>query len=70
MNSSPGNQLLYLSRADVQAIGPTMAEIIQALEVMFREKGEGRVEMPAKIGVHPMPDAFIHAMPAYIAAIP
>ena len=68
MNSSPGNQLLYLSRADVQAIGPTMAEIIQALEVMFREKGEGRVEMPAKIGVHPMPDAFIHAMPAYIAA--
>jgi ornithine cyclodeaminase/alanine dehydrogenase-like protein (mu-crystallin family) len=60
--------MLYLSHADVQAIGPSMAEIIQALESMFREKGEGRVEMPPKIGVHTQPDAFIHAMPAYIAA--
>jgi ornithine cyclodeaminase/alanine dehydrogenase len=61
-------RLLYLSHADVQAVGPTMAEIIQALESMFCEKGEGRVEMPPKIGVHTRPDAFIHAMPAYIAA--
>jgi len=68
MNSDPANQLLYLSHADVQAVGPTMSEIIQALESMFREKGEGRVEMPPKIGVHTLPDAFIHAMPAYIAA--
>jgi ornithine cyclodeaminase/alanine dehydrogenase len=43
-----------------------MAEIIAALELMFREKGEGRVEMPPKVGVHTMPDAFLHAMPAYI----
>jgi ornithine cyclodeaminase/alanine dehydrogenase-like protein (mu-crystallin family) len=62
------DQLLYLSHADVQSIGPTMSEIIQALESMFREKGKGRVEMPPKIGVHTLPDAFIHAMPAYIAA--
>lgn len=62
-----GEQFLYLSRADVAAVGPTMAEIIAALEAMFREKGEGRVEMPAKIGIHTMPDAFIHAMPAAIA---
>jgi ornithine cyclodeaminase/alanine dehydrogenase len=45
-----------------------MAEIIAALERMFREKGEGRVEMPPKIGIHPAPDAFIHAMPASIPA--
>jgi ornithine cyclodeaminase/alanine dehydrogenase len=45
-----------------------MSEIIAALESMFREKGEGRVEMPPKIGVHTMPDAFIHAMPASIPA--
>ena len=45
-----------------------MAEIIAALEAMFREKGEGRVEMPAKIGIHPRPDALIHAMPASIPA--
>src|SRR6202795_3593918 len=49
-----------------------MAEIIAALEEMFREKAEGRVEMPPKIGIHTMPDtmpdAFIHAMPASIPA--
>jgi ornithine cyclodeaminase/alanine dehydrogenase-like protein (mu-crystallin family) len=45
-----------------------MPEIIAALESMFREKGESRVEMPPKIGVHTMPDAFIHAMPASIPA--
>lgn len=68
MDRDRENQLLYLSHADVQAISPTMAEIINALEAMFREKAEGRVEMPPKIGVHTLPDAFIHAMPAYIAA--
>lgn len=61
-----GEKLLYLSRADVASVGLTMSEIIAALEVMFREKGEGRVEMPPKIGIHTMPDAFIHAMPAAI----
>jgi ornithine cyclodeaminase/alanine dehydrogenase len=45
-----------------------MNEIMRALEGMFREKAEGRIEMPAKIGIHTMPDAFIHAMPAVICA--
>ncbi len=63
-----GTKLLYLSRADVESVGLTMPEIIAALETMFREKGEGRVEMPPKIGIHTMPDAFIHAMPAAISA--
>ncbi|HIE38513.1 MAG TPA: ornithine cyclodeaminase family protein [Anaerolineae bacterium] len=62
-------RLLYLSQADVEAVGLTMAEIIEALEEMFREKGEGRGEMPPKPGIHTMPDAFIHAMPAYIPAL-
>jgi len=59
-------KLLYLSQSDVSAVGLTMREVINALEVAFREKGEGRVEMPPKPGIHPQPDAFIHAMPAYI----
>ena len=63
------DKLLYLSQADVASVGLTMAEIIDALEQMFREKGEGRVEMPPKPGIHTMPDAFIHAMPAYIPAL-
>jgi ornithine cyclodeaminase/alanine dehydrogenase-like protein (mu-crystallin family) len=66
MNSRLGKELLYLSRQDVVSAGLGMAEIIRALEGMFREKGEGRVEMPPKIGIHTMPDAFIHAMPASI----
>lgn len=60
-------QLLYLSQADVAAVGLTMAEIINLLETAFREKGEGRVEMPPKPGIHPgQGDNFIHAMPSYI----
>ena len=62
-------QLLYLSRADVERVNLPMAAIIEALEGMFREKGAGRVEMPPKPGIHPRPDAFIHAMPAYIPAL-
>jgi ornithine cyclodeaminase/alanine dehydrogenase len=61
-------EVLYLSRKDVEAVGLSMAEIIEALELALREKGEGRVEMPPKPGIHPLPDAFIHAMPAYIPA--
>jgi ornithine cyclodeaminase/alanine dehydrogenase-like protein (mu-crystallin family) len=62
-------KILYLSYEDVGSVHLEMAEIIQALEAMFHEKGEGRVEMPPKPGIHTMPDAFIHAMPAYIPAL-
>jgi len=64
------NELLYLSKDDVVATGLTMTEIIQALEKTFKEKGEGRTEMPPKPGIHPGGgDNFIHAMPAYIPAL-
>jgi len=64
------NQLLYLSQEAVINAGPTMAEIIEALEVAFREKGEGHTEIPPKPGIHPGGgDNFIHAMPAYIPAL-
>lgn len=64
------NRLLYLSQSDVAAAGPTMREVIDLLEIAFREKGEGRVEMPPKPGIHPGGgDNFIHAMPAYIPAL-
>jgi len=62
-------KILYLSRADVEAVDLPMREIIDLLETAFREKGNGRVEMPPKPGIHTMPDAFIHAMPAYIPAM-
>ncbi len=63
-------QVLYLSQADVVSLGLTMTEIIELVERAFREKGEGRVEMPPKPGIHPgAGDNFIHAMPAYIPAM-
>ncbi len=62
----PKHRLLYLSRADVEAVGVPMPEIIDALDEAFRQHGEGKVEMPPKPGVHSRPDAFIHAMPCYI----
>ena len=64
------NQLLYLSRADVETVDLTMVEIIDALEIAFREKGAKRAEMPPKPGIHPGGgDNFIHAMPASIPAL-
>jgi len=60
------NTFLYLSRKDVEGVNMGMTDIIIALEDMFKEKGEGRVEMPPKPGIHTRQDAFIHAMPAYI----
>jgi ornithine cyclodeaminase/alanine dehydrogenase len=63
------HKILYLSRADVETVDLPMREIIELLEKAFLEKGNGRVEMPPKPGVHTMPDAFIHAMPAYIPSM-
>lgn len=43
-----------------------MRDVLSAVDEAFRLKGGGKTEMPAKIGVHSRPDAFIHAMPAYL----
>ncbi len=64
------DRFLYLSKSDVVAVRLSMDDIIDSLEVAFQEKGEGRIEMPPKPGVHPGGgDNFIHAMPAYIPAL-
>ena len=65
-------ELMYLSRADVERAGVTMAEIVRAVEEMFREKGEGRTQMPPKTAVYPGDPgsgAFINAMPAFMPKI-
>ncbi|HQE83053.1 MAG TPA: ornithine cyclodeaminase family protein [Candidatus Hydrogenedentes bacterium] len=59
-------EFLYLSRADVESIGLSMAQVVDAVEEVLREKGCGRVEMPPKRGVHPMPESAINAMPGYV----
>lgn len=60
------NSLVYLSRADVEAVGLDMETMLRLLEQAFLEYSAGRAEMPPKIGIHTQPDAFLHAMPAYI----
>lgn len=63
-------RILYLSQQDVASIGLSMAEIIDLLDTAYQEKGQGRIEMPPKPGIHPGEgDNFIHAMPAYIPAM-
>jgi ornithine cyclodeaminase/alanine dehydrogenase-like protein (mu-crystallin family) len=59
--------LRYLTRADVEAVGLRGPDVVEILDGLFRAKRVGRTEMPPKIGVHPRDDAFIHAMPAYLA---
>jgi len=60
------NDLLYLSRQDVEAANLSMREIIDVIEEMFALKGQGGVEMPPKPGIHTRKDSFLHAMPAFI----
>jgi ornithine cyclodeaminase/alanine dehydrogenase-like protein (mu-crystallin family) len=61
--------LFYLSQADVIDVDLGIERIIELVELAFQEKGHQRVEMPPKPGIHTQPDAFIHAMPAYIPAM-
>lgn len=61
-----GKDVLYLSYGDVVKVDLPMADIIDALEEMFIEKKHGRYEMPPKPGIHPLGDAYIHAMPCWL----
>lgn len=62
-------ELLYLSRRDVEAVALPADHLVELLEQTFRMKAAGQVQLPPKPGVHPRPDALIHAMPAYLAPL-
>jgi ornithine cyclodeaminase/alanine dehydrogenase-like protein (mu-crystallin family) len=57
---------VYLSRAEVAGLLPPVEEQLDLVEETYRAVGAGRVELPPKPGIHPRPDSFIHAMPAYL----
>lgn len=61
------NQLLYLSRTDVEKVNLGLPAMISLLERAFGEKGHGETESPPKPGIHTRPNAFCHAM---LASIP
>lgn len=45
---------------------PPLLEQVELAGRVYRAMARREVEMPPKIGVHPRPDAFLHAMPAYL----
>jgi ornithine cyclodeaminase/alanine dehydrogenase len=61
------NDLVYLGRQEVSELLPPVLDQIDLVERTYRSMAAGRVELPPKPGIHPRADAFIHAMPAYLA---
>jgi ornithine cyclodeaminase/alanine dehydrogenase len=59
-------ELLYLPRAEVEELLPPLADQLALVEGTYLAMGDGGVELPPKPGIHPRPNAFIHAMPAYL----
>lgn len=59
-------EVLWLSQADLESLGIGMPQIMDAVEKGFACLGRGEAEMPAKIGIHPREDCFIHAMPCWL----
>jgi ornithine cyclodeaminase/alanine dehydrogenase len=58
--------LRFVDRETVAASLPPLLEQVELAGRVYRAMARGEVEMPPKIGVHPRPDAFLHAMPAYL----
>lgn len=54
---------LFLSQDDVQSLCITMEDVMAEVESGLKLKGEGKVELPPKPGVHPRENCYIHAMP-------
>jgi len=59
-------KVLWLPAREIDALGVSMTQIMDAVESGFAALGRGEGEMPAKIGIHPRDNAFIHAMPCYL----
>ncbi len=58
--------LRLVDRETVASVLPPLLEQVELAARVYRSMAREEVEMPPKIGVHPRPDAFLHAMPAYL----
>lgn len=58
--------VLYLSREDVAALAPPMADVIAVVDEGFRLRGRGLVEMPPKPSLHGEGGAFSQVMAAHV----
>ena len=57
---------LYLSEQDVVATELTLSQTVELCTESLAQHGRKQVENPPKPGIHPQPDAFIHAMPSWL----
>ena len=55
------DQLLYLSRADVEAVAPEPAELIDLVENAFAAVGRGEIAMPEGPALEPRARRFVPA---------
>lgn len=58
-----------VDRQTVASLLPPVLDQVELAAGVYRSMARGEVEMPPKIGVHPRPDAFLHAMPAYLSGL-
>lgn len=61
-----GKEVLYLTQEEVMSMGLSIDEILKLTQYALISHGNNEYEMPAKIGIHPLPEVFFHAMPAYV----
>jgi alanine dehydrogenase len=62
-------KLLWLSRHDVNAVGLGPTECIDLVRKTMEWQGEGLLEVPAKLGIHPPHGRHINAMPAFVGPL-
>jgi alanine dehydrogenase len=59
-------EITAISRNEVAELLPPIRAQIDLVERTYVAMAAGGVELPPKPGIHPRPNAFIHAMPAYL----
>ena len=65
-NLELGKEILWLTREECIAAGPSVDETLELVKSALISHGTKKYEMPAKIGIHPFSDVFFRAMPAYV----
>lgn len=60
------DEILYLSREDMDRVGPSLREIVDILEGGFKLKGAGKTVMPPKHWLERSNDRFYSAMSSYV----
>jgi len=63
-HGSTDRGVLYLTRGDVESLALGMAQVVDAIEAVFRAKGRGAAAMPPKASVHGEAGAFSQVMAA------